>query len=447
MGFVAAAVGIACVDSFPIDGRVCPCASGYQCCAQRCLPAGVPCAASATDGGADDAEVAVDAKTELGDGREDADGTGADAQPADAVDDSAGDTAEATDADAQPERSTSWGTVAGFPSDLVVTFDLRLGTDGLPVVALSRLMPGNGRSRAISVYRQTAGGAFAQLGGDLQGPPFPILFALAPDDTPYVANASGILRFDAAAQSWNPLPALPDPLALPLASTALGVDGAGRPHAVAQTTDDRSFRVVRWSGTGWDLLGLPGSLGLARSSPLFAWDASGPYLALGDADNIHTNLYRLLGADWQALGAGGLVAPSAGAVPMVAADGTAYLANAQPGALVVDQLDKGHQTPWQALDGILTPYNVTPAAPSGEIAADGRLYLGFLGNRGSGADIVPGPMVVRRDGDRWTILPLAGLDPSVVDGIRLRVGAGADPVLYLGYLRSNQLSVKRFPEK
>src|SRR5258708_3486577 len=124
-----------------------------------------------------------------------------------------------------------------------------------------------------------------------------------------------VVPFVCGPRPGPPLPPLPDALALPLASTALGVDRGGRLHAVAQAITDRSFRVVRFAGGAWDLLGQPGSLGAARFVPLFAWDPGGPYLALTDVDNIRTDVFHLVGADWQLLGGGGIVVPTAGGVP------------------------------------------------------------------------------------------------------------------------------------
>ena len=424
---VLAALGwssIACVAPIPLEGHSCPCSAGYRCCSGRCLPGAACPAAPEKDAAPVGSPIAL-------------------TPPEAAVPD-----AGATNADAGPPPLT-WQTVQGFGIDLVATFDVRLGSDGLPFVALSRTMPGGGHARSIDVYRQLPDGSFQQLGAVLRGPPYPIQFALGLDDTPYVLDVDGVMRrFDASARAWRALPDLPDAVFDPLEVSALGMDRLGRLHAAVASNADRSFRILRFNGGGWDLLGQPDDLGAARVPPLFAFDSVGPYLAIDDVDGQHTDLFQLVGDRWTALGGGGLFAPLAGGLPAVAADGTAFLVTAESGSVDVVTIEKAHRAPWQALTGLGTVYGVTMTAPGIDVGADGRLYVAYMGNRGAGDDIVPGPMVARLDGNSWTMLPVGGLDTSVANGLLVRVGRthdGSEPPLYIGYLRRDHLTLMRLP--
>lgn len=355
--------------------------------------------------------------------------------------DVASDGADADAADAEAAAPTpTWQTLNGLPDDLVATFELRLGSDGSLYLGQSRLMPGTGRSRTISVFHHDGVG-WTKLGGDLPGPPFPLSFALGPDDTPYVIAADSTVQMFQQ-QAWKALPALPDGFSLSFLSTAIELDQTGRLHAVAQDNTTRNMRVVRRNGGAWELLGQPGTLGVGRLSPMLGFDRSGPLVALTEVDTSHTLVFRFGAADWELI-PGDIFSPPAGGVLAVAADGTAYVAAGTPGSVVVQRSNK---VPWQMLEGIVTPYNVAVVTPSIDVAVDGTLYVGYLGDWEPGADIVPGPVVSRLDGTGWGALPLGGLDQSVVDAVKMRVGRGGGrPGVYFAYLRNNRLSVKRLP--
>jgi hypothetical protein len=470
MVFAAAVTAVAiaaggCVDSVTIDGRPCPCTSSYQCCAGRCVSRASSCssapdadAAGAApamtdaagedlvdvgssidlDGGGDAAADVREAAEDRGEVEDVAQDVTDGSAEADAGDGAFFDAAEAEAA--TPTPTPTWQSLDGLPDDLVATFELRLGSDGSLYLGQSRLMPGAGRSRTISVFHHDGVG-WTKLGGDLPGPPFPLSFALGPDDRPYVIAADGTVQMFQQ-QAWTALPALPDGLSLSFLSTAIELDPTGRLHAVAQENTTRNIRVVRRSGNGWELLGQATTLGVGRLSPMLAFDRSGPLVALTEVDTSHTLVFRFGAADWELI-PGDIFSPAAGGVLAVAMDGTAYAAAGTQGSVVVQRSNK---VPWQMLEGIATPYNVAVVTPSIDLASDGTLYVGYLGDWEPGADIVPGPVVSRLDGNTWTALPLAGLDQSVVDAVKMRVGRGGGrPSVYFAYLRNNRLSVKRLP--
>jgi len=103
-------------------------------------------------------------------------------------------------------------------------------------------MPGTGRARTISVFHHDGVG-WTKLGGDLQGPPFPLSFALGQDDTPYVVAAdSSVQMFQQ--QAWKPLPTLPDGVSLPFLSSAIELDQTGPVLLTADASDNRAM----WEG-------------------------------------------------------------------------------------------------------------------------------------------------------------------------------------------------------
>lgn len=430
----------ACTQPLAIDGRKCPCVSGYRCCGSLCLPGNAVC-----PGGSD---AANDASTDAPAGAAggfDVDQDMADTHDA-AVDSAAPEIPESAGdgnipssdgpVDAAADATTAaWQTLGGL-DDEIGGFDLQVDGSGLPLVAVSKLiLPG--RTRATAVFRHD-GNAWQKLGADLPGSPFAVIaFAVSADGTPYVVSNQTIKVFQGG--DWMTLPGFGNNIVLPTNMPVLGIDRSGRLHTIVVDTTTTAFTLMRFGGAGWDPVGPQDSLGKNGSYPLLAFDNTQPYVGNTDVDGMRTEVKRYSGSAWEVVGGGALSPPQNALV--VAPDGKAY------GAVAIStsiQVFRSAAAPWSMLDSIMAPYNVHTVEPALDLAPDGALHVAHIADRDDGVDVVPGPLVKRWQPSGWTALPTEGLDPNVFDVIKLRISLRAGrTVFYVAYSRTNRLVVKR----
>jgi hypothetical protein len=282
--------------------------------------------------------------------------------------------------------------------------------------------------------------AWQQVGEDLPGAET-AAFALGPDGTPVIEAFGVIYRFQQG--QWKALPGVGQGLVISTASAALAIDGAGRIHTVAFDPMQTGFTVVRFNGTSWDVVA-GRNASAKRGVPHLALDTRGPYLAVASSDingiePSTTEVRRASGADWVPVG--GLLENFLAGAFTVAVDGTAWAMSSDGSG--VDTRRSVAGGPWAEIEFKPAFTGVSLAAPGADVSPDGALHVAYLADRDPGPDVVPGPLVVRLDGLRWTELPTAGLDPNVFDSIKLALTrrAGRD-VPFIAYSRLNRIAVK-----
>lgn len=337
-----------------------------------------------------------------------------------------------TDADAA--ATPRWQTVGDLSSNLVLFFDLQIAADGSPYIGMLNLTP-PGRARVGIVFRYD-GAAWQKIGADLPGSE-ESSFALAPDGTPYMVVTTTIRSFQQG--DWRQLPDIGQGLIIPTQFPAIAVDRSARLNAIVFDPTTGAMGVARFDGTSWELLGARDSFGIDRLPRSFGFDANFAYVATNDRTSLQTDVRRFNGSTWESVG-GGPVSANNGAFA-VNGNGTAYLAFANGTSVETMQTPP---SPWQDLDFIAAYTGGVQVAPAMDIAADGSVYVAYLGDHDPGPDIVPGPKVSRSNGGQGIDLPIDGLDPSVFDAIKIRIGQkGARDVPYIGYVRANSLVVKK----
>jgi hypothetical protein len=427
----------ACTPPLELDDRQCPCAAGYHCCGATCVPEIQICPgedASSEERSSPEGAVADDVQS------------GSDAPETNARQDAAGDAgpeaAPETDGGEAVDAGPIWKTLGldGLRDDLVAEFDLEIAADGTPFLGLSNLIPGAGRART-SLVRRYDGTGWQKVGDDLNGSTLPLTFALLPDGTPYILADAQLKSFQKGA--WQDLPSVGPDFVASVHATALGVDRSGRLYVVAgDVSADAAFDaivVLRFTGTGWEELGPRGALVSAHTQLMFGFDASSVYVAIPDPGAMTTVVKRYNGSNWETVGDGPLASGTGSFA--VAADGVAYFAWADANSVRIMKSSGG---PWGELAYIPGPYNVSPRVPSIDLGSDGTAYIASLFDRDPGPDIVPLPAVMQWSGTQWIGLTTTGLEPSVFDAIKLRVGnTGGRAVPYMAYLRENRLIVKK----
>jgi hypothetical protein len=429
----------ACASPESLEGRPCPCAGEYSCCAGKCVARGSRC-----DDRADASpDAAADAPAGAADAQRDnappdlATDLSPDLHP-DAPLDLPSDVARDLPPDAPPPPR--WQALAdtGLGEHLELWFDLKIAPDGTPFVAIEKHTP-PGRSRVTMVLRYELG-AWQQVGDTLPGAET-AAFALGPDGTPVIEAFGVIYRFQQG--QWKALPEVGQGLAISTASAALAIDGAGRIHTVAFDVMQTGFSVVRFNGTSWEIVARRNA-SIKRGVPFLRFDSRGPYLAVASSDITGiepstTEVWRASGADW--LPVGGLLENFLAGAVAVAPDGTAWAISSDESG--IDTRRAAVASPWTELEFRPAFTGVSLAAPGADVSTGGVLHVAYLADRDPGPDVVPGPLVVRLEGSKWTELPTAGLDPNVFDSIKLALTrrSGRD-VPYIAYSRLNRVVVK-----
>jgi hypothetical protein len=440
---IATLAATSCASPAPLEGRGCPCAPGYKCCAAVCVAEAQRCAEDAAqdgpavppiDAGAD---IALDGPIDAAPSDAGGDGAAAEGprdQAADLAPDRPPDLAPDLPPDAPPPR---WQTLggAGLVEHLALWFDLEIAPDGTPFVAMEKLMP-PGRSRVTIVLRYD-GVAWQKVGEDLSGADV-AAFAIAPDGTPIVQAFDVIYAFQQG--QWKPLPDVGQGFSIPTRTPTLGLDRNGRIHIVVFDAAGEGLSVMRFNGTSWELVGRP-NVSAKRLPSFLAFDASGPYLAFADLDALTTEVRRSSGSDWVVVG-GGPIYPFTASAFAVTPDGTSWAISADSTAVAARRAAAGGA--WMETEPLFAFGATFSPTPGVDVTPEGVLYLAYLADRDPGPDVVPGPLVVRRDGSRWTELATSGLDPNVFDAIELAVDRrGGRDVPYIAYVRANQLIVKK----